>query len=127
MLFAEGIWLFPDPNGGRFVWAHAQTPILNAAGLLDAEGRSLAEGFPRVYNVIATEARGTQARAVPAVDRPNVPLNPIALLRSCATRAPAQVTDCDALRRFPRSYLEILSVPPESKECRDASGLHALC
>jgi hypothetical protein len=56
-LFPDGIWLYPDRNGGGFLWAQAQTPILHPAGLVDAEGRSLAEGFPRVYNVIAGQAR----------------------------------------------------------------------
>jgi hypothetical protein len=49
-----GIWLYPDPNGGRFLWAHAQTEMLYPSGLVDANGRSLAEGFPRVYNAVAT-------------------------------------------------------------------------
>jgi hypothetical protein len=35
----------------------AQTAILYPNGLVDADGRSLAEGFPRVYNVIAGEVR----------------------------------------------------------------------
>jgi hypothetical protein len=52
-IFPEGLWLYPDPNGGRFLWALAQTAIVHPAGLVDAEGRSLAEGFPRVYNVVA--------------------------------------------------------------------------
>jgi hypothetical protein len=53
-LFPDGIWLYPDPNGGRFLWAHARSEMLYPAGLVDADGRSLAEGFPSVYNVIAT-------------------------------------------------------------------------
>ena len=56
-LFPDGIWLYPDPNGGRFLWAHAQTAILHPVGLVDAEGRVLAEGFPRIYNVIAARSQ----------------------------------------------------------------------
>jgi hypothetical protein len=53
-LFPDGLWLYPDPEGGRFLWAAAQTAMLYPAGLVDADGRSLAEGFPRVYNAITT-------------------------------------------------------------------------
>jgi hypothetical protein len=48
-LFPGGIWLHPDPERGRVLWACAQTAILYPTGLVDADGRSVAEGFPRVY------------------------------------------------------------------------------
>ena len=57
LLFPGGIWLYPDPDGGRFPWAYAQIAMLHPAGLVDSEGRSMAEGFPRVYSGVATEPR----------------------------------------------------------------------
>jgi hypothetical protein len=59
-LFPGGIWLYPDPDGGRHLWAYAQTAMLHPAGLVDSEGRSMAEGFPRVYSGVATEPRNDQ-------------------------------------------------------------------
>jgi hypothetical protein len=55
-LFPDGVWLYPDPNGGRFLWAQGQTAWpANWASLVDTEGRPLADAFPRVYNEIANE------------------------------------------------------------------------
>lgn len=56
-VFPAGIWLYPDPEGGGFLRAYAQTALLHPAGLVDAEGHAMAEGFPRVYNAIAGESR----------------------------------------------------------------------
>jgi len=60
-LFPGGIWLYPDPEGGRHLWAVAQTATPPLQTLLDAEGNPLpwssVESFPRVYNAIAGEAR----------------------------------------------------------------------
>jgi hypothetical protein len=60
-LFPDGIWLYPDPDGGRFLWAYAQTPApADLAVIVDADGNplySLPEAFPRIYNVIAGQAR----------------------------------------------------------------------
>ena len=52
-IFPAGIWLYADPDGGRFLRAYAQTRLEYPAGLLDADGRSAAAGFPRVYNTLA--------------------------------------------------------------------------
>lgn len=56
-LFPGGIWLSPDPNGGRFLWATAQTAMPRLETLVDAEGFTLPEAFPRVYNAVATAAQ----------------------------------------------------------------------
>ncbi len=56
-IFPTGIWLYPDPDGGGFLRAYAQTALQHPGGLIDAEGRALAEGFPRVYSAVAGEAR----------------------------------------------------------------------
>lgn len=57
-LFPGGIWLHPDPDGGRFLWAHAQTALpTDWLTHLDANGHLPAEHWPRVYNVIAGQAR----------------------------------------------------------------------
>jgi len=63
-LFPAGIWLSPDPNGGRFHWANARTAILHPAGLVDTEGRLLAEGFPRVYNAVVEKVAGSGSGGV---------------------------------------------------------------
>lgn len=34
---------------GLFLRAYAQTALLDPGGLVDYEGRALADGFPRVY------------------------------------------------------------------------------
>ena len=57
-LFPGGIWLYPDPEGGRFLWAYAQTALPeNWQTLVDANGYLPAQAWPRVYSVIATESR----------------------------------------------------------------------
>jgi hypothetical protein len=57
-LFPGGIWLYPDPNGGQFLWAHAQTAMpTNLTSLLDPKGYLPPAHWPRVYNEIATESR----------------------------------------------------------------------
>jgi hypothetical protein len=57
-LFLGGITLYPDPDSGRFLWAHART-TLPADWLthLDANGHLPPQYWPRVYNVIANESR----------------------------------------------------------------------
>ena len=56
-LFPGGIWLYPDPDGGRFLWAVAQTAMPRLETLVDVNGLTLPEAFPRVYNAIAGEPR----------------------------------------------------------------------
>jgi len=57
-LFPGRIWLYQDPNGGRFLWAHAQTAMpTDWTSLLDAKSYLAPEHWPRVYNEIATESR----------------------------------------------------------------------
>jgi site-specific DNA recombinase len=56
-LFPAGIWLYPDPNGGRHLWAYAMTAGPQLSGLVDVEGRALTDAFPRVYNAVAAENR----------------------------------------------------------------------
>ena len=56
----EGIWLDPDPEGGRFLCACARTVMPPLVAVVDAEGRPLwssPESFPRVYNPLAGESR----------------------------------------------------------------------
>ena len=55
-IFPEGIWLYRDPENSRQLCAYAQTAIEHPAGLVDANGYALAEGFPRVYHAAATGA-----------------------------------------------------------------------
>jgi hypothetical protein len=53
-LFPGGIWLYPDPNGGRFLWVHAQTALpADWLSKRDADGYLPGEHRPRVYNVVA--------------------------------------------------------------------------
>ena len=57
-LFPGGIWLYPDPNGGSFLWARAQTALpTDWRKHVDASGRLPAQHWPRVYNVIDEEPR----------------------------------------------------------------------
>jgi hypothetical protein len=56
-IFPSGIWLYPDPTGEQQLLAYALTAIENPAGLVDADGHALAEGFPRVYLAAATGAK----------------------------------------------------------------------
>jgi len=64
-LFPGGIWLYPDPETGRFLWAVAQTAMPELQTLIGPDGRALPSAFPRVYNAIASEAR--QAEKVGAL------------------------------------------------------------
>ncbi len=61
-IFPAGIWLYADPEGGGFLRAYAQTAPAHPGGLIDAEGHAMAEGFPRVYNVVAGESRTSLKR-----------------------------------------------------------------
>ena len=54
-LFPRGVWLYRDPNGGRYLWAYAETADPQLPSLVDANGRALTNAFPRVYNAIAAE------------------------------------------------------------------------
>ncbi len=63
-LFPGGIWLYPDTNGGRYLWAHAQTAMPNLAAQLDANGYLPAQHWPRVYSAIADKPRN-DVRVVP--------------------------------------------------------------
>ena len=57
-LFPGGIWLYPDPNGGRFLWANAQTALpTDWRTHIDPDGYLSPNACARVYNVIAAEAR----------------------------------------------------------------------
>jgi len=56
-LFPGGIWLYPDPETGRFLWAVAQTAMPELQMLIGPDGRALTSAFPRVYDAIASEAR----------------------------------------------------------------------
>ena len=61
-IFSAGIWLYADPEGGGFLRAYAQTALAHPRGLIDAEGHAMAEGFPRLYNVVAGESRTSLKR-----------------------------------------------------------------
>jgi hypothetical protein len=55
-VFPDGFWLAPDPNGGRYLWAHARTALPGDwRSRRDADGYLPAEHWPRVYDA-ATEA-----------------------------------------------------------------------
>ena len=57
-LFPAGIRLYPDPDSGRFLWAHARTTLpADWVTHLDANGHLPPQYWPRVYNVIANESR----------------------------------------------------------------------
>jgi hypothetical protein len=57
-LFPDGIWLYPDPDGGRFLWACAQTAVPTDWLIhVDAYGYLPAQHWPRVYDVIVGESR----------------------------------------------------------------------
>lgn len=57
-LFPDGVWLYPDPKGGRFLWAYAQTAWpADWATMFDSKGRLSPYAFRRVYNEFAGEAR----------------------------------------------------------------------
>ena len=61
-IFPTGIWLYPDPDGRGFLRAYAQTALQHPEGLIDAEGRAVAPGFPRVYDAVAGESRRVMKR-----------------------------------------------------------------
>lgn len=50
-LFPPGFWLYPDPSGGRYLWAVTQTaPATDWQSHIEADGHLPAEYWPRVYN-----------------------------------------------------------------------------
>jgi len=50
-LFPSGFLLYPDPNGGRFLWAHARTAVAaDWESKLDERGHLPGEHWPRVYD-----------------------------------------------------------------------------
>ena len=57
-----GICLYPDPDGGGILRAYAQTALQHLEGLIHAEGRAVAPGFPRVYDAVAGESRREMKR-----------------------------------------------------------------
>ena len=60
-LFPVGFWLYPDPNGGRYLWAVTQTALpADWQTLVDAKGYLPAQHWPRVYSA-ATEGAVTAA------------------------------------------------------------------
>ena len=62
-LFPAGFWLYPDPNGGRYLWAFTQTALeADWESKLDARGHLPAEHWPRVYS--AAEAAPVAAEVV---------------------------------------------------------------
>jgi hypothetical protein len=60
-LFPGGIWLYPDPDGGRFLLAAAQTALPPRVTLVDADGKPLpwssADSFPRAYGAATNEVQ----------------------------------------------------------------------
>jgi hypothetical protein len=57
-LFPDGIWLYPDPHGGAFLWACAQTALpADCITRVDDKGFLPAEVWPRVYNVTVENPR----------------------------------------------------------------------
>ena len=57
-LFPAGIRLYPDPDGGRFLWAHAVTTVpADWLAHLDANGHLPAQYWPRICNEILNESR----------------------------------------------------------------------
>ncbi len=57
-LFPGGIWLYPDPDGGRFLWARAQTAFpAEWRTNLDANGYLPPQHWARIYNVLAEGSR----------------------------------------------------------------------
>ncbi len=57
-LFPGGILLYPDPDGGRFLWAHARTTLpADWLAHLDANEHLPAQYWPRVYNQILNDSR----------------------------------------------------------------------
>ena len=50
-VFPNGFWLAPDPNGGRYLWAYAQTALPDDwRTRKDADDYLPAEHWPRVYD-----------------------------------------------------------------------------
>jgi hypothetical protein len=53
--FPSGFWLYPDPSGGRYLWAHTRTALAaDWESKLDANGHLPPKFWPHVYNA-ATE------------------------------------------------------------------------
>jgi hypothetical protein len=62
-LFPGGFWLYPDPNGGRYLWAVTQTPLAaDWRSYIEAGKCPPAEHWPRVYS--AAEAATVAAKEV---------------------------------------------------------------
>jgi len=100
-LLPDGFALFPDPAGGRFLWAWAKTGLApDWETKLDASGRLPRERWPRVYD--AAMATKTAAGGVRKLMVAGVASSFIATIRSVCgpyRRAPLpqDETFCDAL------------------------------
>lgn len=59
-LFPTGLWLYPDPQGKRHLWAATQTALApDWQSQLDADGHLPGEHWPRVYGGVVEAPVGT--------------------------------------------------------------------
>jgi hypothetical protein len=57
-LFPGGVWfVYPDPEGRRFLWTYAETADPQLESLVGVGGLAPTDAFSRAYNAVATESR----------------------------------------------------------------------